>query len=312
MASIISGMAFVRLSAPDLDRMEAFLTDFGMVRAHRDERRLYMRGAGATPYLHVTEKGEAGAIGFAYHVDGMAALEAAVSRGDADRIEDLDGPGGGRRVRMRDPNGCCVELVCGRAEIAAEPPRPAVRPPDGISRRVGAARVIRIAHTATMTPKPVETLAWYQEKLGVIPTDELFIGNRDNVLGQFDRLDRGEELVDHHIVFVIRGASAGMHHVSYQVEGIDDIFFGFDHMEKGGQDHVRGIGRHALGSQIFDYWMSPFNQMHEHWFSTEKMNAESGMNYVQIGEGMVHDTGAPPPERFVKQATPYLGWPGER
>jgi hypothetical protein len=40
------------------------------------------------------------------------------------------------------------------------------------------------------------------------------------------------------------------------------------------------------------------------------MNAASKMNHVQIGEGMSHDTGEGPPERFVKQATPYLGWRG--
>jgi hypothetical protein len=130
------------------------------------------------------------------------------------------------------------------------------------------------------------------------------------MMGQFDRLDRGSELVDHHIIFVFNGQSAGMHHVSYQVEAVDDIFFGYSYLERRKYDHVRGIGRHALGSQIFDYWMSPFNQMHEHWISSERMNAASKMNHIQIGEGMSHDTGERPPERFVKQATPYLGWRG--
>ena len=51
MPSLISEMAYVRLSVPDLDRMEAFLTDFGMVKVHRDGQRMYMRGIGDAPFL---------------------------------------------------------------------------------------------------------------------------------------------------------------------------------------------------------------------------------------------------------------------
>ncbi|HUO23888.1 MAG TPA: VOC family protein [Caulobacteraceae bacterium] len=309
MPSLISKMAFVRLSAPDLSRMEAFLLDFGMITAHRDERRLYMRGIGADPYLHVTELGPPGVISCAYQVDDEEVLKRLVRSGDASEIVTLDGPGGGKSAHLRDPNGCWIELVCGREPAEPVARRPAVRPPDGISKMSGSARVVRIAHTACMTPNLAPTIAWYQDKLKVIPTDELYIGTRDKVLGQFNRVDLGEELVDHHIVFILRGAAAGLHHVSFEVEGPDDIFFGFSHLEHGGYDHVRGIGRHALGSQIFDYWMSPFNQMHEHWYASEKMNASSGMGYIQIGEGMTHDTGEKPPERFTKQATPYVGWP---
>lgn len=307
MTSFISGMAFVRLSAPDLGGMEAFLSDFGMIKVYRDEQRLYMRGTGSAPYLHITEKGAAGVISYGYNVTDPDVL-IHFARSGAGVVEELDGPGGGRRVRLRDPDGCGVELVCDRAAVEPLPSRPMVRSPDGISKLVGPARIVRIAHTACATPDPTNTLGWYHEKLGLVTTDELFIGTRDNVLGRFDRVDLGDELVDHHIIFVFRGERAGMHHVSYQVEAVDDIFFGFNHMEQSRRDHVRGIGRHALGSQIFNYWMSPFNQMHEHWFSSEKMNADSGMNYVQIGEGMSHDTGERPPERFVKQATPYVGW----
>jgi len=40
----IQDVAYVRFSAPDLDAMEAFLIDFGMVRAVRTTDTLYMRG----------------------------------------------------------------------------------------------------------------------------------------------------------------------------------------------------------------------------------------------------------------------------
>lgn len=308
MTSIVHSMAFVRLSAPDLGRMEAFLTDFGMTKVHRDEQRLYMRGLNSAPYLHVTELGEPGAIGQAYNVDDVEVLHDLVRKGEADAIEELDGPGGGKRVRMIDPDGCVIEFVCEREHVAEIPRRPLIRGPKDDSRVVGPARVMRLAHTACQSLDPRKTIAWYQQKLGLIPTDELYIGEKENILGQFNRVDRGDELVDHHVIFIMRGAKPGLHHASFEVESVDDIFFGYNHMKKLERDHVRGIGRHALGSQIFDYWMSPFEQMHEHWSSTEKMVANSQFNAIPIGPGMQHDTGDKPPERFTKQASPYLGW----
>jgi catechol 2,3-dioxygenase-like lactoylglutathione lyase family enzyme len=181
-----------------------------------------------------------------------------------------------------------------------------VRGASGESRTVGPARVKRISHTACKAPNLAATIDWYRDTLGLLPTDELYVETPDNLLGQFLRVNQGEEPVDHHVIFLLKGPQPGLHHVSYDVEGVDDVFFGGDYLAHQGHDHVRGIGRHALGSQIFDYWMSPFGQMHELWSSSEKMNVHSHFNSVRIGEGMAHDSGEKPPERFVKQATPVV------
>ena len=52
------GVAYVRFSAPDLDEMEAFLTEFGMARAERSGDALYMRGLDENPFLHESHLGE--------------------------------------------------------------------------------------------------------------------------------------------------------------------------------------------------------------------------------------------------------------
>jgi hypothetical protein len=54
----IQNIAYVRFHAPDLDQMETFLTEFGMVRADRTGDALYMRGLDGDAFLHVTHKGE--------------------------------------------------------------------------------------------------------------------------------------------------------------------------------------------------------------------------------------------------------------
>ncbi|MCK9507369.1 MAG: VOC family protein [Pigmentiphaga sp.] len=305
MTGIVSSIAYIRLGAPDLDVQERFLKDFGLSTVLRNDDRLYMRGMSDSPFIHVTERGPAGVLAVAYEVNPAIAIESLQERFNTP-VTPLEGPGGGTCLRLTDPNGMTVELVQGREKVAALPRFQAVRGTDGLSQDRGPARIDRLVHTAYATTRLHETLTWYQEAFGFLPTDELYIEKPGNTLGRFVRQDLGEEPVHHHILFVFKGEKDGLHHASFEVERVDDIFTGGDHLHELAYDHVRGIGRHALGSQIFDYWMSPFGVMHEHWSSTEKMTASSRFNEIQIGAGMVHDSGERPPERFVKQASPII------
>jgi hypothetical protein len=263
-----------------------------------------MRGTGPRSVIHVTELGAAGFIGFAYEVSGADDLEKAAALPGASPIEELDLPGGGRRVVLREPNGYQVEVVHGMAEVDAIACDPPMRRSFDPYARKGPARVRRLAHGVLATPIVEETLAWFHDTLGFIKTDELRLKDSNALVGAFYRIDAGEEPVDHHVIFVNRNQRAGMHHVSFEVEDVNDVFFGHDYlMAQGTYEHVRGISRHALGSQIFDYWVSPWDQMHEHWSSNERFTASSASHVVPIGPGLQHDSGEKPSERFTKQVT---------
>jgi catechol 2,3-dioxygenase-like lactoylglutathione lyase family enzyme len=286
--------------------MEQFLLDFGLRTAARTATRLYMAGSGSDHHIHITELGPPGFIGFAYHARSEDDLHALAKLEGASAVESIDEPGGGKRVVLREPNGFPIEVVYGiESKAPAELILSHVRHAGEPSTRRGPARVMRLAHGVLATPKLQETLDWFADTLGFIKTDDLFVGTPDNVLGSFYRIDAGDELVDHHVIFCMRSQRTGMHHVSFEVEDVNDVFTGHDHLVSLNQyEHIRGIGRHALGSQIFDYWVSPWDQMHEHWSSNERFNASSGSGRVQVGEGMVHDHGPKPSERFIKQVTP--------
>ena len=73
----VQDIVYVAHRAPDLDRHAQFLRDFGMVEAARTADRLYMRGAGTYPFIHVTEKGEAGFAGVGMLAGSAAELEEA-------------------------------------------------------------------------------------------------------------------------------------------------------------------------------------------------------------------------------------------
>src|SRR5262245_38331463 len=102
-----------RLRAPDLDAAEGFLTNFGMVLADRTNNALYMRGTDAPHHLHVTEKGDPGFIGLAFYAASLDDLKKVGKAPGASGVEDIDEPGGGKRVLLKEPNGYQVEVGYG-------------------------------------------------------------------------------------------------------------------------------------------------------------------------------------------------------
>ena len=114
----VRDLAWARLHAPDLDTMEEFLTHFGLIRAARTPTALYMRGTDPAHHIHVTEKApDAGFVGFAYHAAGEEDLARVSKMPGASAIEPLDEPGGGKRARLREPNGYQIEVIWGLEQL---------------------------------------------------------------------------------------------------------------------------------------------------------------------------------------------------
>ena len=111
-------LAYGRLGAPDLDRMEEFLVDFGMVRADRTKKALYMRGSdGDHHHIHVTELGEPTHIGLAWWASSEEDLEIISKAPGAGEIHEIDEPGGGKRVNLTDPDGRIIEVIHGMETV---------------------------------------------------------------------------------------------------------------------------------------------------------------------------------------------------
>src|SRR5262249_62417118 len=109
--------------APDPARMETSLPAFAMTRSARTPSALYMRGTDPNPHIHVTEKGEPKFLGFAYHAASEDDLDRLARAPGASGIETVDEPGGGKRVRLTEPNGYQIEVVHGVASVPAQRPK---------------------------------------------------------------------------------------------------------------------------------------------------------------------------------------------
>lgn len=314
----IKDIAWIRLRAPDLDLQERFLTNFGMVRSARTENKLFMRGTDPAHHIHITEQGEPGVIGIAFYVSSKADLIAvAESAEGASGIEDINEPGGGKRVQVRDPNGLAIEFVHDVASVAPlTVPSNVLNTGHNKLARTGAllrvdqrpSRVKRIGHAVISTPYLEQTIDWAHHHLGVVKSDDVHAeDDPKELIGSFNRVNDGEVFVDHHVMLFMRHASPGLNHVAFEVHDFDDLATGHEFLKAESKElHVWGLGRHTLGSQIFDYWKDPWGRIHEHWTDSDMLNRDHEFQSYPRSEGFKSQWGSASPQEFRESSSPIV------
>lgn len=299
----VEDIAHVRFRAPDLDRMAQYLADFGLLPAEVGADRLYVRGRGSAPFVHVTERGEPAFLAVGFRAQSLADLDALAAATGAP-VEDHDAPGGGKIVRLKDPDGHGVEVVAGQtlaAEIAIEAP-PAWnsahgRPRQSTVKRVGAgsATVMRLGHAVLNVSDFRASEAWYKERFGFLTSDEIALAPEFS-LGAFLRCDRGDTPTDHHTLFLAQlPTGPGFNHAAFEVQDLDDLMRGHAHLKAVGADPEWGVGRHFLGSQVFDYWRDPWGFTLEHWTDGDLLTAADPPRKASIQDLMGVQWGMPMP-----------------
>lgn len=300
----VEDVAFVRFRAPDLDAMAGFLADFGLQVVERTGDRLVARGAGAAPAAHITERGEAGFAGLGLRAASVADLEAlAAAEGAA--VADFDAPGGGKVVTLTDPDGHRIEVVAGQAAVAPTA-IPAAQPWNRVdakgrlraTKRIapGAATVIRLGHAVLNVSDFRASERWYKDRFGFITSDEIEAAP-GFAIGAFLRCDRGDTPTDHHTLFLVQSPKGpGFNHAAFEVADLDDLMIGHERLKAAGRTPEWGVGRHILGSQVFDYWRDPWGHTLEHWTDGDLFIAADGSNTATLQDliGVQWGPSAPP------------------
>ncbi len=328
-------VSYVRFSAPDLDLMEQFLRDFGLVVIHRDENTLYSRGLEAEPFIHVVHRGPPRFIGWAFKMTSEEDLHTLAREipgcSAVSKIRGIEGSlGGGKRVHFFDPHGgFLIEAVHGQSADALVPARPNLKYNIGGSHHrtgalqdtvgnrepnrgdPGAPEIRRLGHCVVTMPigPHIKFMEFLHRIFGMIPSDSATVGDDvgthslppqittalknagTNIFGQFLRMDRGDQPTDHHSFFVLplvdprakpahsNALQGQLSHAAFEVQSMDDVFRG--HMslrakqEQGARYNLAwGVGRHVLGSQVYDYWYDPYGHVHEHMCDGDMLDSQ--------------------------------------
>ncbi|MNZ50574.1 Glyoxalase/Bleomycin resistance protein/Dioxygenase superfamily protein [compost metagenome] len=301
-------LAHLIFERPDLDEAARFLTDFGLTVSHRDADTLYLRAADPTPYCYrIHRAAQARFLGFGLEVRNLDDLKRLTQLSGVTSIEEIGHPGGGKQVRLLDPSGFIVEAICGQTPSEPLPHRPALllnlvehprinstqRPP------VAPPEVLRLGHVVMEVADYQATCAWYTQHFGFIPSDVQVLPDGSPIV-TFMRLDCGEIPADHHTLAIAQGFVATYSHSAYELVDADAVGMGQRVLRERGWKHAWGIGRHILGSQIFDYWQDPWGDKHEHYCDGDIFTSTepTGVHFVSA-EAMAQ-WGQPMPRSFTK------------
>jgi hypothetical protein len=290
-ADSVLNVAFERR---DPDPMHRFLEDFGFLPVETRDQTTYFRGNGSAPYLvSVTESSRDAIRGFAFAAREAADLER-LATATGQPIEPVTDLGGGKRVRLIDPDGLGVDLVHGFKPAPAIEISEAFRPVNTpfekervnvtVRSTTQPSPLFKLGHLVLQRPDFERASAWYMRHFGLIPSDVQCLPDGQPALGFF-RLNRGAIPADHHSVALLCGPATRLLHVSFETLDLESVGQGNQHLRARGWTHYWGIGRHILGSQVFDYWKDPVGDEWEHYADGDVMTAEYPTGYLALTRG---------------------------
>lgn len=216
----VTSLAHAHYQHPRLEKASTFFIDFGLIEEARTSSKIFFRGNGAQPYIYVAEQSpdeNRHFIGAYWNAASLQALQDATTLPNASQIEDNEGPGGGKVVRVIDPHGFVVGFLYGQTmrsvhkqdlhlELCTSYPQSnsaTEKPRKGSTRRFqhGPSPVNKLGHYGISVPKAryKETMDWYMTILNLKPTDAIFDPKSGEELTCFTHIDLGPEYTDHHV-----------------------------------------------------------------------------------------------------------------
>ncbi|MEM8500467.1 MAG: VOC family protein [Pseudomonadota bacterium] len=309
----VDELTYLLWEAADFETQKTFLLDFGMLLTEESMDALLMRGYSSAPYNYVARKAaKTRFVGVGFSVLERADLEK-LAQANNTSIEPLQRSGGGEVVRLTDPAGVEVEVTFGVERVAAVETRSAALPANTPNNKVRinqghraplqAAPVMKLGHCVMGANNMMDVCQWYMRNLGLIPTDVLCIADGSPMLA-FMRLDRGDKPADHHSIVIGKGQGNGYIHSAYEVIDLDALGQGQQYLKAKKYQHVWGIGRHILGSQLFDYWKDPQGYEFEHYADSDVFTSDYPTAYHPLDSGNIYAWGQDMPSDMLR---PSLG-----
>jgi len=312
-------LAFLRFDKADLDQAQRFWTDFGLITVSRTPDKLVMRGSGCEPAILVAQRAKVSRyVGAAFVVPPSTDFERLQRDSGAKPLLVNAVPGGARGVSLLDPDGNEVWLITDWAKVDAMPDRPALHQRMnalGQSPRVNAtvrtdieaATVGRLGHVVMQTTCFQTMADWYMRHLGLIPSDVQYLEDGAPFL-TFFRLDLGDTPTDHHTVVIAGGLEPCYEHSAWEVTDLDALGQGQQVLRVNGHEHMWGIGRHLLGSQLFDYWRDVDRFAYEHYTDGDVFTADREPHYGPFSSSSLWAWGHDVPASMLPAKSPALLW----
>jgi catechol 2,3-dioxygenase len=283
-AGLITGLRGVDLGVPDVAAHARFYTDTWRlsVAAERDGA-VYLRGSGAYHHiLSLHRRAQPALLCINLAAADRAAVDVLHARVKEAGAPQLDAPapiaepGGGYGFGFADPEGRVVRVIAADA-----------RHPDAASRPD---RPLKVTHVVLNTPHQEEAAAFWVKALGFEVSDRSLL--------TFIRCNS-----DHHNVAFHAGEQSSLHHIAFEMDGIDSVMRGAGRMRDAGHAIEWGLGRHGPGNNVFAYFVGPDDFVIEYTAEIEQVGANHRVREPREwayppGHSDLWGATAPPSERM--------------
>ena len=170
--------------------------------------------------------------------------------------------GGGYGFRFFDVDGRALEVS---ANVATRTAR-AIEEREPIP--------VRLSHVVINSPDIDVTKKWYEDVLGFKHSDSLWTPHMGTLM-YFMRCNDW-----HHSLAIAKGPHASLHHVSFEMRGIDEYMRASGKAIRSGVKKIWGPGRHGAGDNTFTYFLDPSGNTNEYTTALEVITADDRHPFV--------------------------------
>jgi catechol 2,3-dioxygenase-like lactoylglutathione lyase family enzyme len=264
--SLITHLRHVDLAIPDFQRQREFYTQvWGLTEVAGDTSIAFLAAEGSPErYIirlrHDDDKRlDLVSFGAATDQDVDALAERLIKHNVtiAQAPQKLSTEGGGYGLRFFDLDGRTVEVSAGVA----------TRTHRRIEERESIP--VRLSHVVLNSTDPDRTARWYEDVLDFRLSDTLAGAEMGTVMS-FMRCN-----ARHHSLAFARGPHVSLHHVSFELRGIDEFMRGSGRVLRNGTRMVWGPGRHLAGSNTFAYFLDPSSNTIEYTTELQELDEDA-------------------------------------
>jgi catechol 2,3-dioxygenase-like lactoylglutathione lyase family enzyme len=264
--SLITHLRHVDLAIPDYNKQLEFYTQiWGLTEVATDNGIAFLAAEGSPERYIIRlrrdndKRLDLVSFGAATDADVDTLAEHLISKDVklATDPQQLNTEGGGYGLRFFDLDGRTVEVSAG---VATRTHRK-IEQQESIP--------VRLSHVVLNSTDPDRTARWYEDVLGFRLSDTL-AGPEMGTVMNFMRCN-----ARHHSLAFARGPHVSLHHVSFELRGIDEFMRGSGRALRHGTRMVWGPGRHLAGSNTFAYFLDPSSNTIEYTTELQELDEDA-------------------------------------
>ncbi|WP_072802948.1 VOC family protein [Rhodococcoides yunnanense] len=263
---LITHLRHVDLAVPDFDKQRAFYTEmWGLTPVAEDKGIVFLAAEGSPEQYIVRLRKDtdkrldliAYGAGSRADVDALAQRLGTAGVQLATEPDTLATAGGGYGFRFFDVDGRTIEIS---ADVTDRKHRK-IEERESIP--------VRLSHVVINSPDPSRTQAFYEEHLDFALSDTLVHPHVGDVM-KFMRCNP-----QHHSMAIAKGPHVSLHHISFEMRGVDEYMRGTGRLLRAGTPLVWGPGRHAAGDNTFAYFLDPHGNTIEYTTELEMLDEDT-------------------------------------